>query len=226
MLLQKERELVVEYGKKMSSSGLSRGTSGNISIYNEKEQLMAISPSGIGYFETRPEDVVVMDLHGNIIEGDKKPSSEWGLHTVFYVKKPDAGAVVHTHSAYCTTFACLNQPIRALHYVIGGAGTATVPCAPYRTFGTPELAKAAIEACGEGRAVLLANHGLLTCGSNIGKAFSLAVNMEFCAEMQYRAMCIGDPVILSEEEMQRVMEKFKSYGQPKKDGEKQEANGY
>ena len=226
MLLQKERELVVEYGKKMSSSGLSKGTSGNISIYNRKEQLMAISPSGIGYFETMPEDVVIMDLHGNIVEGDKKPSSEWGLHTVFYLNKPDVEAVVHTHSTFCTTFACLNQPIRALHYVIGGAGTATVPCAPYRTFGTPELAEAAIEACGKGKAVLLANHGLLTCGPNIGKAFGLAVNMEFCAEMQFRAMCVGDPVILSDSEMQNVMERCQSYGQPKKDGESKEPNCY
>lgn len=100
MLLKKERELVVEYGKKMSAAGLSKGTSGNISIYNAEEKLMAISPSGVGYFETVPEDVVVMDLEGNVVEGDKKPSSEWGLHTVFYVNKPDAGAVVHTHSAY------------------------------------------------------------------------------------------------------------------------------
>lgn len=226
MLLQKERELVVEYGKKMSSSGLSKGTSGNISIYNRKEQLMAISPSGIGYFETMPEDVVIMDLHGNIVEGDKKPSSEWGLHTVFYLNKPDVEAVVHTHSTFCTTFACLNQPIRALHYVIGGAGTVTVPCAPYRTFGTPELAEAAIKACGKGKAVLLANHGLLTCGPNIDKAFGLAVNMEFCAEMQFRAMCVGDPVILSDGEMENVMERFQSYGQPKKGGESKEANCY
>lgn len=91
MLLKKERELVVEYGKKMSAAGLSKGTSGNISIYNAEEKLMAISPSGVGYFETVPEDVVVMDLEGNVVEGDKKPSSEWGLHTVFYVNKPDAG---------------------------------------------------------------------------------------------------------------------------------------
>ena len=97
MLLQKERELVVEYGKKMSSSGLSKGTSGNISIYNRKEQLMAISPSGIGYFETMPEDVVIMDLHGNIVEGDKKPSSEWGLHTVFYLNKAGCGRQWYIH---------------------------------------------------------------------------------------------------------------------------------
>ena len=107
MLMQEERELVVEYGKKMSAARLSTGTSGNISIYNAEKGLMAISPSGIDYFSTRPEDVVITDLDANIVDGDKKPSSEWGLHTTFYRHKPHARAVVHTHSMYCTTFAVL-----------------------------------------------------------------------------------------------------------------------
>lgn len=220
MLLQKEREEIVEYGKKMSSAGLSSGTSGNISIYNAEEKLMAISPSGIGYFDTKPENVVVIDLDANIVDGDKKPSSEWALHTVFYKNKPAARAVVHAHSIFCTTFAVLNQPIRAVHYVIGDAGTATVPCAPYQTFGSVELAEGAIEACGDGDAVLLGNHGLLTCGSSLKSAYRLACNMEFIAEVQYRAMCIGKPVILSDKEMDHVMDKFKSYGQVKKTDKK------
>ena len=115
MLMQEERELVVEYGKKMSAARLSTGTSGNISIYNAEKGLMAISPSGIDYFSTRPEDVVITDLDANIVDGDKKPSSEWGLHTTFYRHKPHARAVVHTHSMYCTTFAVLGQPIRAVY---------------------------------------------------------------------------------------------------------------
>ena len=214
MLMQEERELVVEYGKKMSAARLSTGTSGNISIYNAEKGLMAISPSGIDYFSTRPEDVVITDLDANIVDGDKKPSSEWGLHTTFYRHKPHARAVVHTHSMYCTTFAVLGQPIRAVHYVIGDAGVATVPCAPYYPFGTLELAEAAISVCGESNAVLLGNHGLVTCGSSLKSAYSLACNMEYIAELQYRAMCIGKPNILSDEEMADVMERFKSYGQP------------
>ncbi|PKM52209.1 MAG: aldolase [Firmicutes bacterium HGW-Firmicutes-7] len=220
MLMQKEREEIVAYGKIMSSAGLSSGTSGNISIFNAEEKLVAISPSGIGYFDTKPEDVVVIDLEGNIVEGDKKPSSEWALHTVFYKTKSEARAVVHAHSRFCTTFAVLNQPIRAVHYVIGDAGTGTVPCAPYKTFGSIELAEAAIEACGDGDAVLLGNHGLLTCGSSLKSAYGLACNMEFIAEVQYRAMCIGEPVILSDKEMEHVMNEFKSYGQVKKPDEK------
>ncbi len=219
MLLQKERELIVEYGKKMSASGLTKGTSGNISIYNPEEKLMAISPSGVGYFETTPEDVVVMDLQGNIVDGDKKPSSEHGLHSIFYQKRPGINAVVHTHSTYCTTFACLQKPLEAVHYVIGVAGTATVPCAEYATYGTPELAENAVTACGEGKAVLLANHGLLAVGPSLPKAFSLADNMEFIAEIQYRTLCIGEPALLPQDEMNRVMEKFKTHGQVKKEGQ-------
>ena len=107
MLMQEERELVVEYGKKVSQAGLCPGTSGNISIYNAEKGLMAISPSGMDYFETKPEDIVITDLEANVVDGARKPSSEWGLHTTFYKHKPEARAVVHTHSVYCTTFAVL-----------------------------------------------------------------------------------------------------------------------
>ena len=215
MLMQEERELVVEYGKKMSADRLSTGTSGNISIYNAEKGLMAISPSGMDYFSTKPEDVVITDLDANIVDGSRKPSSEWALHTTFYKHKPHARAVVHTHSMYCTTFAVLGQPIRAVHYVIGDAGVDTIPCAPYRLFGTVELAEAAVEACGESGAVLLANHGLVACGTDLERAYALACDMEFLAELQYRAMCIGTPNVLSHQQMAEVLERFQTYGQPK-----------
>ena len=214
MLMQKEREQVVEYGKMMSAARLSTGTSGNISIYNAELGYMAISPSGLDYFSTTPEDVVVTDLNGNIIDGARKPSSEWGLHTIFYKTKPGIGAVVHTHSKYCTVFASLGLSIKAIHFVIGVTGVAEVPCAPYYPFGTEELAQAAIEVCGESKAVLLGNHRLVTCGADIKGAYGLACNMEYIAELQYRAMCIGQPNYLSKEQMDDVMERFKSYGQP------------
>lgn len=221
MLLQKERELVVEYGRRMSADRLCTGTSGNISIYVPEQGLMAVSPSGIGYFDTRPEDVVVTDLDANIVEGTRKPSSEWALHTLFYKNKPHIRAVVHTHSMYCTTFAVLGQPLRAVHYAIADAGTAEVPCAPYYPFGTAQLAEAAVETAGSGSAVLLGNHGLVVCGRDIAGAYSLARNLEYVAELQYRASCVGTPNVLSREQMADVMERFRSYGQP--DAEK---NGY
>lgn len=214
MLMREERELVVEYGKKISAAGLCPGTSGNVSIYNAEKGLMAISPSGMDYFSTRPEDVAVTDLEAHVVDGARRPSSEWGLHTAFYQRRPGVRAVVHTHSVYCTTFAVLGMPLKAVHYVIGDANACEVPCAPYRTFGTAELAEAAIETCGERNAVLLANHGIVTCGGSIQSAFSLAVNMEYLAQLQYQAMCVGRPNILDDRQMAEAMVRFQSYGQP------------
>lgn len=215
-MMERARQEIVDLGRRMSSEGLSKGTSGNLSAYDPEIGYMAISPSGIGYFDTEVNDVVIMTLHGMIVEGDRKPSSEHGLHAAFYKNKPDAQGVVHTHSNYCTTFACLNMPIKAVHYVIGGAGAAEIPCAEYATFGTAELALNAVKACGASSAVLLANHGLVTCGPSLAKAFSLAVDVEYVAEIQWRAMCVGKPVIISDEEMDHVMKEFKNYGQPQK----------
>lgn len=214
MLLQRERELVVEYGRRMSADRLSVGTSGNISVYVPEEGLMAISPSGIGYFDTRPEDVVVTDLEARVVEGTRKPSSEWALHTLFYKRKPHIRSVVHTHSMYCTTFAVLGRPLQAVHYAIADAGAAEIPCAPYYPFGTLELAEAAVETAGKCDAVLLGNHGLVACGRDLPGAYGLALNLEYAAELQYRALCIGTPNVLTEEQMADVMERFQSYGQP------------
>ena len=216
MYLEEKKELV-EYGKKMSSEGLSSGTSGNLSIYLKEEGVVLITPSGIGYFDTTPEDIVIMDLEGNIIEGTRKPSSEWHLHTLFYKNKSEARAVVHTHSKFCTTLSTLRMPIKAVHYVIADAGTNEVPCAPYRRYGTEELAKVAVESAKESNAVLLANHGIVVCGKNLKSAYGLAKGMEYVAEIQVSAMSVGEPVVLSKEEMDEVLEGFKTYGQVKRE---------
>lgn len=216
MYLEEKKELV-EYGKKMSAEGLSSGTSGNLSIYLKEEGVVLITPSGIGYFDTEPEDIVVMDLDGNIVEGSRKPSSEWHLHTLFYKNKPEARAVVHTHSKYCTTLSTLRMTIKAVHYVIADAGTDEVPCAPYRRYGTEELAKVAVESAKESNAVLLANHGIVVCGKNLKSAYGLAKGMEYVAEIQVTAMSVGEPVVLTKEEMEEVMEGFKTYGQVKRE---------
>ena len=216
MKLEQERELLTEYGRRMSRAGLSVGTSGNLSIYVPEEGLMAITPSGLDYEATTPADIVVMDLDAHVVEGERKPSSEWVLHTKFYQRHPAARAVVHTHSMYCTTLACLGKPLEAVHYAIGAAGAARVPVAPYHLFGSPELAEAAVEACGDGKAVLLANHGLVAWEGSLPKAFSLARDLEFTAELQWRAMAVGTPNILTDSQMAEALERFKTYGQPKK----------
>lgn len=226
MLMEQERIAIVEFGKKMSSQGLSKGTSGNLSCYDPESGYMAIGPSGLGYFETTPEDVVVMDLQGSIVEGVRKPSSEHDLHATVYKHRADARAVVHTHSTFCTTFACLRQSLRAVHYVISGAGVDEVPCAEYATFGTHELAVSVDRAMGDSKALLLANHGLVTCGPSMDKAFGLAVNLEFVAEMQWRTMAVGTPAVLTGGEMADVRVRMQSYGQAKKPGESKDTVGY
>lgn len=209
----KEKELIIKYGKKMSKEGISSGTSGNLSIYIPEDDVVLITPSGIGYFDIVPDDIVVMTLEGEIVEGSKKPSSEWHLHTLFYKNKPEAKGVVHSHSVFCSTLSALRMPIKAVHYVIADANAKEVPCAPYKRFGTEELAKVAVETAGKANAVLLANHGIVTCGKSLESAYNLAKGLEYVSEIQCRAMSIGKPHILSDEEMDDVLEGFKTYGQ-------------
>jgi len=211
MILKKERELVVKYGLKLINRNLTKGTGGNLSLFSRKKGLVAISPSALNYDKTSPEDVSVIDLNGNIVEGEKKPSSELEMHLLFYKKRKDIKAVIHTHSIYATTISCLRHEIPAIHYLIGFAGQ-KVPCASYATNTTLELAKNSLDAMGNGKAVLLANHGLLACGKDLSEAFNIAEITEFCAELFYRAKSIGDPVLLNNNEMDEIMKTFKTYG--------------
>jgi L-fuculose-phosphate aldolase len=214
MLMQKERELVVEFGKKLITAGLTKGTGGNISIFNREQGLMAISPSGIDYFETLPEDVVIMSLDGKIVDGERKPSSEHELHSIFYSKRDDIDAVVHTHSPYATALSTLGQGLPASNYMVALAGP-NVRCAPYCSFGTKELAEAAYEAMLDRYCVLLSNHGLVAGAKTVQGAFKIAMLIEECCETYMIAASVAKPNVLSEEEMKYMMERFKTYGQAK-----------
>jgi len=217
MLMEKERQLLIEYGKKMINDHLTAGTGGNLSILDRSTGLMAISPSGIDYFETKLEDIVIMNLDGDVVEGTCKPSSELNLHIALYKKKPEITAVVHTHSTYCIVLSTLDMPIKAVNYILADAGTPSVPVAPYRRFATQELADAVADSIGDSNACLMANHGLSTCGKNLQSAYSLARECEWIAEIQWRAMCIGKPNIINDREMMGVLKDFATYGQPKKE---------
>lgn len=212
MLLEHERVQIVQYGKKMIQHGLTKGTGGNISVFNRAKQLMAISPSGLDYLSTKPEDVVVVDLSGNVVDGNRKPSSEIEMHAIFYEKREDLNAIVHTHSPFAATVSALHWDLPAASYLVAFAGE-NVRCAEYATFGTRELAEKAYEAMHDRKAVLLANHGLLAGGENLQQAFNVAEEIEFCAEIFVRARSIAEPVIIPSEEMQRLVEKFKTYRQ-------------
>lgn len=212
MLLERERNEIVRFGKKLLAAGLTSGTGGNLSIFNRQEGLIAISPSGIEYDEMEPDDVPVVDGRGLTVEGSRKPSSELDFHLALYRKRADVHAVVHTHSPYATTMACLNWEIPAVHYLVAFSGH-KVPLAPYATFGTAELARNVAGAIGDYNAVLLANHGLVTVGRNLATSFAVAEEIELVSRIYYQAKCIGAPVIIPEEEMSRVMDKFATYGQ-------------
>lgn len=215
MILQRERELVAEYSRRMLSRGLTRGTGGNVSILNRTENLVAISPSGVEYDTMTADDVPVISLEGSVRDGGMKPSSEIAMHLACYRARADVSAVVHTHSTFACTLACLGWELPPVHYLIGFAGD-KVEVAPYCRFGTPELGETAVRVMGARNAVLLQNHGLLAVGEDIVGAFSAAEETEFTAELYYRARLAGEPILLSSEEMQGVIPLFREYGRQKK----------
>ena len=210
MILQEEREQIVDYGKKLIETGLVKGTFGNISVYNTEENLMAISPSGLDYARTRPEDIVVLKPDGEKIHGERKPSSELDMHRIFYLKRPEIRAVVHTHSEYAAILACLNWSIPPLHYEVAYAGK-EVPCSKYVQFGTWELAESALETMGNGNACLLGNHGLLAAAESISYAFDTAQQIEFVSKLYYGTKTVGEPVLLSDAQIGVVQNAFKTY---------------
>lgn len=211
MILKEERELVVEYGKKLVELGLTVGTFGNLSVYNPREKLMAISPSGMDYFQTRIEDVVVLTPDGEKVDGDTKPSSEYDMHRIFYQRRPGINAVIHTHSIYATTLACLHWSIEPIHYLVAYGG-ADVPCIPYVTFGTYALAEAAYDAMGDDHfACLLGNHGLLAVGGDISYTLDTAQQIEFVSRLYYNTRIAGGAVSLSDADMSSVLGSFQNY---------------
>jgi len=212
MRLETERKAIVAFGNRMLQAGLTTGTGGNLSVFNPGEGLAAVTPSGVAYAAMRPEDVALIGLDGEIAEAVLKPSSEWPLHLALYRKRADIRAVVHTHSPFATTLACLRWEIPAVHYLVGFSGY-RVPLAPYATFGTAALADAAADAIGGFNAGLLANHGLVAVGPDLPSAFAAAEEIEFVAQVYYRARCAGEPHVLSEEEMDEVIRRFRAYGQ-------------
>lgn len=212
----KEREDVIKYSLKGLKDNITNGTAGNISIYNRDENLIAITPTGINYDELLPEDISIVDLNGNLIEG-KMPSSELEMHLAVYRKRKDLNAVVHTHPIYATVLACLREDLPAIDYMIGISGDIKVPCAEYAPYGTKELADNFMEKLGEkGKAVILANHGLTTAGVDIANAYNVTFQVEYLSKLYVYAKSIGNPVILDEKEMNSILERFKTYGQIKK----------
>jgi L-fuculose-phosphate aldolase len=210
------RTRIVEVGIELERLGILDLTAGNISVRTGEDDI-AITPSGIPYGDTTAEDIVICSLsEGAVLDGLRKPSSELALHRSVYAARPETGAVVHTHSPYATTLAVLRRPIPAVHYVISRLGTSEVPVVDYATYGTEELAENALAGLpGTTKALLLANHGALALGDDLDEAALNARVLETLAATYWRALAVGSPVILSDDEIVRVMERHKQYGQPR-----------
>ena len=200
---------IIDAMLKLEKLGLNKGMAGNISVRWDDGFL--VTPSGMPASKVHPEDVVLMTLEGEA-DGRRKPSSEWRFHRDIYASRPEIAAVVHTHAPFCTSLAVLHKSIPSYHYMVAKAGGKDIRCAPYATYGTQELSDHVITALEDRLACLMANHGMIAAGSNLEQALALAVEVEELAEGYWRALQIGQPVILSDAEMDVVLEKFKSYG--------------
>ena len=203
------RRDIIAHCLKMNSSGLNQGTSGNLSV--RWADGMLVTPSGVAYDALQPEDIVFMKLDGSY-EHALAPSSEWRFHRDIYAAKSEVGAVVHAHPTHCTALAIRGMEIPAVHYMIACAGGPNIRCAGYHTYGTAELSQAAIVALKDRTGCLLANHGMIATGPTLAKAMWLAIEMETLARQYIMALQLGGPNILPDDEIARVVAKFKNYG--------------
>lgn len=207
--LQDARETLVAYGVRLLGKGLLTQTSGNLSIRLSQDAI-AITPTSIEYDQMKPDDIVVCRLDGTVLEGTRAPSSETPLHTAVYQHRDDIHAIVHTHSAYATTLAILGLPIPAVHYIIASLDTTTVPVTPYATYGTPELATNVRDTFqAPGRAVLIANHGMVAGGITLKQAADAAETTEILAGYYYRSLAVGRPNVLATSQMDEVFAKYR-----------------
>jgi L-fuculose-phosphate aldolase len=195
----------------MADAGLAPGTSGNVSARTPGGLL--VTPSGVPYPTLTPSDLCELDAQGAPVGLRRHaPTSEWRLHLGVYAARPEIHAIVHTHSRFATTLACLRRDLPAVHYMIGVAGGATVRCARYATYGSAELATAAVEALDGRLCCLLANHGLVALGATLPAALRVAREIELVAEEYLRALAVGTPHILSDAEIAAVVDKLADYG--------------
>ncbi len=205
------RAEIVAVAQAIDRAGYCPSKSGNVSVRLGNGLL--ITPSGLPYALTTPNDLIHLSLDGAVLSGKGKPSSEWPFHTEIYKARPDAQAIVHTHSPRATALASTRRGIPAFHYMIALCGGADIRCADYATFGTPELAANAVQGLEGRKAVLLANHGVIALGGSLAGAHQIVAEVENLAGQYLDILASGlEPVILDAEEMVRVAAKFAGYG--------------
>jgi len=206
------RETVVAAARRMVELGLTHGTSGNVSV--RAGPGFVITPTAVPWHLLVPDDLVRQDAAGVAEPGAGAPSTEWRIHRDIYAARAETGAVVHAHPPYATAVACLRMDLPAVHYMVAVAGGVSVRCAEYATFGTAKLSAAALAALEGRKACLLANHGIVTLGADLGEALRVAEEIERVAQVYLLALAAGTPRILDDAEMLRVLQRFESYGRP------------
>lgn len=204
-----KRQAIIDACRRMNALGINQGTSGNISVRHADGLL--VTPTSVPYEAMTPDQIVLMAMDGSH-PPDQKPSSEWRFHRDILSSRPDVNAVVHAHPTYCTILAIMGMAIPPLHYMIAAAGGDSIRCAPYATFGTAELSEHAVRAL-EGRlACLLDHHGMIVIGKTLDKAMWLAVEVETLARQYHGCLQIGQPPLLSSDEIERVRQRMAGYG--------------
>ena len=206
------RVALIQTCLEMAETGLSFGTSGNASVRLDDDTIL-MTPTGLSYDLLQPDDIVALKMDGRFY-GKRNPSSEWRFHSDILQKRRDVQAVVHSHSPFATALACRRERIPPFHYMVAVAGGPDVRCAPYATFGTQDLSDYALEALADRRACLLANHGQIALGTDLDSALKMAGEVETLAAMYCRTCAGGEPNLLDTREMDRVIEKFRTYGTP------------
>lgn len=208
MLMEQARNDIIEYSLAMVRDQLTLGTSGNISVRDGDS--IAITPSGVDYAALIPEMITIIDLEGNHVEGDLRPSSEVPMHQLIY-HETDATAVIHTHPLYGTALGLVADETPKVHYMLGPCGGG-VRVAEYATFGTSQLAEN-VKAAMTGRsAVLLRNHGAVCWGSSLKDAYNKAIYLEWCCRLWLTAKGVGEPRLLSDADFSEALSKMNGYG--------------
>ena len=208
------REAVALAARGLSARRLTAGKSGNVSARSSDGFL--VTPSGVPYDDLHAWRIVHVNASGVPAAGDFEPSSEWQLHREIYRARPEVKAIVHAHPRFSTALACARREIPAFHYMVAVAGGRSIPCAAYATFGTIELAQNALAALAGHKACLLANHGSIALGDTPQAALDLIEEVESLAAQYVTALELGSVTILDDFEMDRVIERFKTYGQGRK----------
>jgi L-fuculose-phosphate aldolase len=211
--MQTLREQLLATTRKLHELGLNKGTSGNVSVRDNDGFL--VTPSGMEVAAMTPHDMVGMDVDGQPRskgDSERKPSSEWRFHRDILLARPEINAVIHAHSMFATTMACLHKEIPAFHYMIAVTGGDSIRCAPYALFGSQALSDNALQALQDRRACLLANHGMIILGESLNETLDIAIEVENLCEQYWRALQVGKPHVLNEQQMAEVFQSFKGYG--------------